>query len=166
VEKQVLYRETVPAYGIAAIFLAVAICMGFSLYYQINYGPIGSRPAPNSVYIIGAALALLFGLNFSAIRIRLTDVDAHVSYGLFGKTLAWKDVAKCERDDRSMVRYGGWGIRLGFIHGKPVTVYNTFFGSRVAFLTKGRKPRGLVVTTRNPEELMRVSNQLIGMQRS
>ena len=164
-EKQILYRETVPSYFIMALFLVIAVWMGFNLYYQINYGPIGSRPAPNTSYIIGIPLALLFGINFSAIRIRLTDVDARISYGLFSKTLAWKDVATREKDTSSIVRYGGWGIRLGFIHGKPVTVYNTFGGTRVAFLTRSRKPRGMVVTTRNPEELMRVSNQLIGMQR-
>ena len=149
-----------------AIFLVIAGWMGFNLYYQINYGPIGSRPAPNIFYLIGALLALLIGLNFSAIRIRLTDVGVHVSYGVFGKTLAWKDVATCEIDTSSVVRYGGWGIRLGIIHGKMVTVYNTFGGTRVAYLTKVSKPRGIVVTTRNPEALVRLSNQLIEMRRS
>jgi hypothetical protein len=160
-EKQILYRETVPAYGMAAIFLVIACWMGFNLYYQINYGPIGSRPAPNNVYVAGIVIALLIGLNFSAIRIRLTDVDVHVAYGLFGKTLAWKHVASCGIDTQSVLRYGGWGIRLGMIRGKPVWVYNTFGGTRVAFLTRGRKPRGMVVTTRNPEELIRVANGLI-----
>jgi len=73
-------------------------------------------------------------------------------------------VASCETDTQSVLRYGGWGIRLGMIRGKPVWVYNTFGGIRVAFLAKGDKPRGMVVTTRNPEELMRVENELIGMQ--
>ena len=165
-EKRVLYRETVPCYLMMAIFIIIAFWMGFGLYYQINHGPIGSKPAPNMFYIVGASLALLIGLNFSAIRIRLTDADIRVSYGLFSKTLSWRNVGKCEIDDRSVVRYGGWGIRMGIIHGKPVVVYNTFGGTRVAFLTGARKPQGLVVTTRNPEELMRVSHPLIGMQRS
>lgn len=165
-EKQILYHETVPAYFMMAVFLAVAAWMGFNLYHQINYGPIGSKPAPNIVYIIGVAFPLLIGLNFSAIQIRVTNVDIRVSYGLISKTLAWKDVTTCEIDDRSTVRYGGWGIRLGFINGKPVTVYNTLGGTRVAFLTEGGKPRGLVVTTRHPEALMRVSRQLVEMQRS
>ena len=164
-EKQILYRETVPAYFMAVLFWVIACWMGFNLYHQINYGPVGSRPAPNSFYAVGIIIAILIGLNFGAIRIRLTDVDVHVSYGVFGKTLAWKDIASCEIDTSSVIRYGGWGIRLGFIQGKPVTVYNTFRGTRVAFLNKGSKPRGLVVTTRNPEELMRVANELIGMQR-
>jgi hypothetical protein len=164
-EKQILYRETVPAFFMAVLFLVIACWMGFTLYRQINYGPIGSRPAPDSFYVVGIIFALLIGLNFSAIRIRLTDIDVHVSYGVFGKTLAWKDVATCEIDTSSVVRYGGWGVRLGFIHGKAVTVYNTFGGTRVAFLTKGSKPRGLVVTTRNPDELMRVANELIAIHR-
>ena len=164
-EKQILYRETVPVYGMIAIFSVVAGWMAFSLYYQLNYGPFGSRPAPNNVYIAGVIFALLIGLNFSAIRIRLTDVDVRVSYGLFGKTLAWHDVASCEIDSGAALRYGGWGIRLGIIHGKKVWVCNTFGGTRVAFLTKGSKPSGSVVSTRNPDELMRISNELIGMQR-
>ena len=164
-EKQILYRETVPVYFIAVLFLVIACWMGFNLYHQINYGPVGSRPAPNSFYVAGIILAFLTGLNFSAIRIRLTDVDVHVSYGVFGKTLAWKDVSACEIDTSSVVRYSGWGIRLGIIHGKPVTVCNTFGGTRVAFFTRGDKPRGMVVTSRNSEELMRVSNELISMNR-
>jgi len=163
-EKQVMYRETVPAYAIAAIFLGIAIWMGLSLYHQLDYGPIGPRPAPDNFYAAGIIFALLVGLNFSAIRIRLTNVDIRVSYGLFHKTLAWRDVASCEIDRGSVWRYGGWGIRLGIIHGKKVWVYNTFGGTRVAFLTKSGKPFGLVVSTRNPEELMRASNQLIEMQ--
>ncbi len=55
-EKQIIYRETVPAYFMAMIFLAIACWMGFSLYYQINYGPIGSRPAPNNFYVMGLSL--------------------------------------------------------------------------------------------------------------
>ena len=165
-EKQIFYRETVPAYFMAVIFLAIACLMGFALYHQINFGPVGVKPAPNSFYVVGIILALLIGLNFSAIRIRLTHDDVHVAYGVFGKTLAWRNVAKCEIDTSSVVRYGGWGIRLGFIHGKPVSVYNTFGGTRVAFLAKGSKPRGLVVATRNPDELMRIANELIGMHRT
>lgn len=117
--KQIIYQEFVPAHFMVAIFSIIARCMGFNLYYQINYGPIGSRPAPNIFYAIGAPLAVLFGLNFSAIRIRLTAVDVHVSFDLFGKTLAWKDAATCEIGTSSVVRYGGWGVRFGIIHGKP-----------------------------------------------
>jgi len=113
---------------------------------------------------IGIILALLIGINFSAIRIQLTADDVHVSYGVFGKTLAWKDVATCEVDTRLGARYDRWGIRFGIIHDKPVTVYNTFGGTRVAFLAKGNKPRGMAVTSRNPEKLMRIANELIGMQ--
>ncbi len=162
-KKRILYRETVPAYGMILIFLAIAFWMGFNLYYQINHGPISSRPAPNTVYVVGAVFALLIGLNFSAIRIRLTDVDVRVSYGLFSKTLAWRAVASCEIDSGSALRYGGWGIRLGSIRGKRVWVYNTFRGARVAFLTGDGKSSGMVVTTRNPEGLMRVSIERISV---
>jgi hypothetical protein len=164
--KQIFYRETVPDYFMAVIFLAMACWMGFTLYHQINYGPVGTKPAPNSFYVIGIILALLIGLNFSAIRIRLTAEDVHVSYGAFGKTLVWTDVATCEIDTRLGARYDRWGIRFGIIHDKPVTVYNTFGGTRVAFLAKGNKPRGMAVTTRNPEELKRIANELIGMHRT
>lgn len=164
-EKQVFYQETVPAYGMIAIFLAVAGWMAFSLHYQLNHGPLGSNPAPNAAYAAGIAFVVLIGLNFSAIRIRLTDVDVRASYGVFSKTLSWKEIETCEKDSSPALRYGGWGIRMGILNGKPVTVYNTFGGTRVAFLTRGSKPRGLVVSTRNPEELMRISDQLIRMQR-
>jgi len=163
--KQIFYRETVPAYFLSVIFLAIACWMGVTLYQQINYGPVGAKPAPSSFYVVGMILALLIGLNFSAIRIRLTHDDVHVSYGVFGKTLAWTDVATCEIDSRLGARYDRWAIRFGVINGHPVIVYNTFGGTRVAFLAKGSKPRGMVVATRNPHELIRVANELISMNR-
>jgi hypothetical protein len=160
-EKHIVYRETVPAYAIAAIFLIIAFLMAFSLYHQRSSGPIGLKSAPDNINIAGAVFALLVGLNFSAIRIQLTDVDMRISYGLFSKRLFWHEVASCEIDRGSALRYGGWGIRLGSIGGKKVWVYNTFGGTRVAFLTRSSEPSGMVVTTCNPEELMRVSNQQI-----
>ena len=148
-----------------AIFLIVVLGMGVALYYQLHYGPVGTSPASNGSLFVIMALSILIGINFSAIRIHLTDIDVRVSYGLFGKTLAWRDVASCEIDTSSVLRYGGWGIRLGMIQGKAVWVYNTFGGKRVAFLTKANKPKGMVVTTQNSEELIRISNQLIGMKK-
>jgi hypothetical protein len=162
-EKRIIYSETVPTFAIMAIVLAIALLPAFMLYYQIHYGAFGSKPAPNFVLACMASLFLLIGINFSAIRIQLTNVDVRVSYGVFGKTLHWKDIASCEADDQSALRYGGWGIRFGMIRGKRVLVFNTFGGERAAFLTKLEKSRGLVASTRNRGELMRISQEQIAI---
>jgi hypothetical protein len=163
-EKRIIYSETVPTFAIMAIVLAVALLLAFMLYYQISDGPFGSRPAPNSVLAGMASLFLLIGINFSAIRIQLTDVDVRVSYGVFRKTLPWKEIASCEADDQSALRYGGWGVRFGMIRRKKVLVFNTFGSKRAAFLTELEKSRGLVVSTRNRDELMRIAKQQIAMK--
>lgn len=160
-EKRVLYSETVPAYALTVILLSITLLMACMLFYQIYHGPIGARPAPNSFLACLAIFFLLVGMNFHAIRIRLTDVEVRVSYGIFRRTLAWKDIASCEADDQSALRYGGWGIRFGILRGKKVMVFNTFGGKRVAFFAKSAKSRGLAASTRNRDELMRIANQQI-----
>jgi hypothetical protein len=165
-EKRILYSETVPTCAIMAILLAIALLQAFMLYYQINYGPFGSKPAPNSILAGMASLFLLIGINCNAIRIHLTDVDVRVSYGVFHKSLLWKDIASCEADDRSALRYGGWGVRFGMVCGNKVLVFNTFGGKRAAFLTKLEKSRGLVASTRNRDELMRIAKQQIAIHNS
>jgi hypothetical protein len=165
-EKRILYSETVPCYAMMAIFFMITLVQALMLFYQINYGPLGSKPAPNSILASLALLFLLIGINFSAIRIRLTDVDVRVSYGVFRKTLPWKEIGACEADDQSAMRYGGWGVRFGMVRGGKVLVFNTFGGKRVAFLPKAKTSRGLVASTRNRDELMRVAKQQIDMQAS
>jgi hypothetical protein len=162
-EKRILYSERVPTFAIMAILFAVALLQAFILYYQIQFGPFGSRPAPNYVLALTILFFLLIGINFSAIRIQLTDVDVRVSYGVFHKTLRWEEIASCEADDQSALRYGGWGVRFGMIRGKKVLVFNTFGGRRAAFITKLEKSRGLVSSTRNRDELMRIAKQMIAM---
>jgi hypothetical protein len=162
-EKRILYSETIPTYAIMTMLYAVALLLVYMLYYQISYGPFGSKPAPNFTLACMALLFLLIGINCNAIRIHLTEVDVRVSYGVFHKTLLWKDISSCEADDQSALRYGGWGVRFGMIRGKKVLVFNTFGGKRAAFLTKLEKSRGLAVSTRNRDELMRISKRLIAM---
>jgi hypothetical protein len=159
--KQILYRETMPAHAMAILLIAVAFSTGFAFYYQVTYGPIGSRPAPNIIYAGLTIFFLLIGINFSAIRIYLTNADAHVSFGLFGKTLAWKDIASCEADSTNVLRYGGWGVRLGVFQRKKVWGYNTFGGKRVALIPKDIKLFGILFSTRNSEEVLRIAKKQI-----
>ena len=70
----------------------------------------------------------------------------------------WAAVA-CEADEEDS--FYGWGIRLGRYKHHWVWVYNVIGGPRVVFLNGRRKPKGLIVSTAHPDEVISISNTRI-----
>ncbi len=152
----VLYREERKSLGITIILAVVTLAVAAFFFAQLAYGPLGSRPAPNWILGILTLLFLLAAINFRKITLVLTDSGMKVNYGVFGASLRWEDITHCGKDEKNYF-YGGWGIRLGRYEGHWVTVYNVIGGSRVVFLTGKNKPKGLIVSTLNPEEIARIA---------
>lgn len=157
---EMLYKENRISIGLILILGGVSVAAGACFFVQLAHGPIGSRPAPT--WLLGAfALAFfLLTLNFSYIRIQMTAGGVFVHYGVFGKHLPWTAVTVCEEDTLNAVY--GWGIRFGKYKGQWVWIYNVIGGDRVAFLTRGNSPRGLIVSTARPAEVIRMACQMIG----
>lgn len=156
---KVHHSETTFSLGICLILSLVTIVMAIMLTVQLVDGPLGSKPAPDWVLILLTAVFCALTLNFSFIRLSLTDAGVTVRYGIFKKSLAWKDVRACLEDNEA--HFVGWGIRYGRFQSRPVWIFNVIGGPRVAFVTESTKPAGLIVSTRNPALLVQTAAGLI-----
>ena len=86
-QDNVIYKENRASTGIFIILLMFTMIMIFFLGYQLMYGPIGSKPAPDWILALFVVFFLLTTLNFSHLRIKLTDDFIRVNYGLIGTKL-------------------------------------------------------------------------------
>jgi hypothetical protein len=160
-ERKILYRETISSRAIGIFTFFVAFLWVLLALRQPTRGPVDPKPAvPAIFFAILAIVTCVVGIVFNRTRIQLTDSDISISWLWFRKTLAWKDISACEIDTMpAFIR--GWGVGLGTHDGKIVWVYGTFGGKRVAFVTKDNIPRGMLVSTRNPEILMQLAKERI-----
>lgn len=157
-----IYREKRASTGIFLLLLFVTIVMIAYFLVQLIYGPVGSDPAP-TFFLAGFALFfILLTINFRYISIKLTDEYIKVSYGIFSKTLNWVDVVDCEEDEKN--HFYGWGIRFGRYKKQWVWVYNVIGGPRIVFLTGKKNPRGLIVSTKNPQEILNIAKERLAVK--
>ncbi len=112
--------------------------------------------------VVGGAFAPLIGLPFVALlwllflylRVSVTSDALHVQLGLFGPTIAIADIVEATVAKYDVLKYGGWGIRLG-LDGSVAYSVPGYGGQglRVRF-NKGGRERVVFVTSPNPEELI------------
>jgi hypothetical protein len=157
-----IYEERIFSKWSIIVLATVTIALLFVLVYQLLVGPIGTRPAPNWVLLTMFLLFLAITVNFATLTIKVTPQHISVGYGIIKHVMAWENVADCYPDMASIVRYGGWGIRLGRVGGRWRLVYNVVGGPRVVLLLKEGKFKEFVFSTRDAEEVARVIKQRMG----
>lgn len=158
----IIYEERVFSKWSAIVLATVTIALLFVLVYQLLVGPIGTHPAPNWVFLTLFLLFLAIMANFVTLNIKVTPQQIYVGYGIIKHIIAWENIADCYPDTASIVRYGGWGIRLARIGGKWRLVYNVIGSPRVVLLLKEGKFQEFVFSTRDAEEVVRIVKQRIG----
>lgn len=160
-EAEKIYEEKIFSKGITIILAFITFVFLFLLYYQIFVKPIGNKPAPDLFYLIMFLIFLGIALNFSKLTITITQNFILVRYGILKKKIPFEDVENCNLDERSNIRYGGFGIRIARVRGKWVLVYNLLKCSRVVLkLRKGRFGE-FVFSTKNADEVMMIIRQQI-----
>lgn len=157
-----IYEEKMLLKFQTGILTIVTASLLFVLVYQILIGPIGTRPAPNWFYLLLFLLFLGVTINFSRLTVRISSQSIDVGYGVFKHKIRWEDVEDCYLDEASMIRYGGWGIRIGRVEGKWRLVYNVIGCSRVVLSLKSGRFREFVFSTKKPEEVINLVKQQIG----
>jgi len=156
-----IYEEKIFSKWITVILVSITVGLLFVLVYQILVEPIGTRPAPIWFLLIMFLLFLGVTINFSRMIIRMTHRSLLVGYGIFKRTIPWENIEDCYPDESSVIRYGGWGIRVGRVKGKWILVYNTIGNPRVMLLLKKGRFKEFVFSTKNPEEVMKVVRQQV-----
>lgn len=157
-----IYEEKIFSKWSTVIMVAFTVFLLYALIYQILVEPIGARPAPNWFSLFMFLLFLGITINFSRLIIRMTHRSLFVDYGIFKHTIHWENIEDCYPDEASVIRYGGWGIRIGRVKGKWRQVYNVIGGPRVVLLLKKGRFKEFVFSTKNPEEVMKVVKERIG----
>ena len=158
-EPEPLYQERRRSWGITFILGASTLLLTAVLIAQCVYGPLGTKPAPTWFLATLVGLFALLTLIFRQITLTLIEDKVEVRYGIFSTARRWEHLIACEEDEQNA--FYGWGIRFGRYKHNWVWVYNVMGGPRVAFLTGKRKPKGLIVSTTNPGDVIRIANAQI-----
>jgi hypothetical protein len=144
---EVIYNEDYEAHPLFHFFFAAAIV----LLTYLSICPFTLRlPRSSQALTILADLAVIFlYLNLRTLRIRLTDRELRVAFGVIGTSVPLSDVLLVEAEKPSFWRYGGFGIRWGW-DGSVGYLMN--YGEAIRVIR--RRGRAIVFSTRNPEALI------------
>jgi hypothetical protein len=76
----------------------------------------GTAVAAQGLALIWAPIVLLLGLafvwlNFMALRVVVTPKTVYIQYGMLGPRIPIESITRCEADEYSIWKYGGYGIR-------------------------------------------------------
>jgi len=132
------------------------------LIRQLVTDPLGTDPVPNSLLIGMILLFLVIGVNFAALTIRVTIHGISVGYGIIRHHIPWGKVVGCRLDEASAIRYGGWGIRMGWVGGKRRLVYNIIGAPRVVVEKRLGTYQEFVFSTMKREAVMKAINEGLG----
>jgi hypothetical protein len=121
--------------------------------------------ADHALWALLVALPMLAftTLLFSHLRVNLTDRELHVQYGLFGPKVALSQLLSCEAKEYSMMRFGGFGIKIA---SDGTWAYSVPGADRCVEFTyrdaKG-KVRRVAVTSHEADALAAAINQARGV---
>lgn len=147
---ELLYGEDYDAHPLFHVFFAAIIV----LVTYLSLSPFTSRlPRGVQVLLIFVDLLLIF-LYFSlrTLRIRVTDRELHIGFGVIGTSVPLSEVLLVEPHKPSFWRYGGGlGIRWGW-DGSVGYLMN--YGDAVRVVR--HRGRAFVFSTRSPTEVIAV----------
>jgi hypothetical protein len=144
-----LYSEDYHAHTLFHVFFAAVIV----LIAYLSMSPFNARlPREAQALLILVVLLLVF-LYFSlkTLRIRVTERELSVSFGVIGTSIPLSEVLHVEAEKPSFWRYGGMGIRWGW-DGSVGYLMN--YGDAVR-VTR-RRGRAILFSTRSPDEVVAV----------
>jgi hypothetical protein len=160
--ERIIYEEKIYSKWNILIMSIVVLVLSAALAWQLAVGPLGARPASNWFFVGMVLFFLAIGINFATLTIRVDTRGITVGYGVIRHHIPWGDISGCRPDEASAVRYGGWGIRLGWVNGKKRLVYNILGSPRVVVEKRDRSSTEFVFSTRNPEGVIKAIREGIG----
>jgi hypothetical protein len=152
VSKELLYEEKQKTYlFFYAIILMVIIIEAMSIVVQLLLSKnfISALPSLGISTLLLAAFTFVL-LNFFTMKLRITEDDLIVSYGLFKLTIKRSDILTCEPSTFSWKTYLGWGIRPGL----DGTVAWTAKGNKGIRLET--KSRAYIISTGHAEKVCKI----------
>lgn len=148
------YEETVFSKWMSMMLGSITTIFFLIGIYDIFFGWNWSEPLPSWFWLGMSLFMLAITINFLKLNIKIDSESLKVGYGIFRKKISWERVEDCHIDERSALRYGGWGDRFTRVDGKWRSVYNVIGSPRVVVSLKNGLIREFAFSTRNPEEAM------------
>jgi hypothetical protein len=145
-----IYEEHIFCKGIALALGLVTVGM---LVMTIRQW-LALSPSADPVWLNPALFVffLLLTLNFARLNVVITDEQATIGFGVIRSHTMWRDVVDCYPDETSVLRYGGWGIRIGCHRGKWRLVFNDIGAPRVVLLRRNNSIPEVIFSTHRPEQ--------------
>lgn len=146
---ELLYGEDYEAHLLFHVFFAAVIV----LLTYLSMSPFNARlPRSSQALLIFADLLIIFlYLNLRTLRIRVTESQLRLAFGIIGTSVPLSDILLVETEKPSFWRYGGLGIRWGW-DGSVGYVMN--YGEAVRVIR--RRGRAILFSTRFPTEVVAV----------
>jgi hypothetical protein len=148
------YTEKIFSKWMALTLGLVTSVFAFLGVYDIVVGWGWTEPLPVWFWPLMAVILFVITINFLRLTIKIDSEGLTVGYGLYKSNISWDEIDDCYLDETSSFWYGGWGLRIARIGGKWRTVYNSVGGPRVVISLKDGWIEEVVISTRNPDEVM------------
>lgn len=159
-QSDVLYEEKIFQKGLTTLLTVITFIFLVLSIYLAFFESLGNQV----LIVIFFAMFLLFvfvTITFNTLDIKITSEFIRVSYGIIKRQISWERVEDCYLDEASVIRYGGWGIRIGKFREKWRLVYNVVGSPRVVLLLKEGRFREFVFSTKNPDEVIELVKERI-----
>ncbi len=151
-----LYQERIQSRWTTLLFiLLAAIFLGLASW---RYSAVGIRFIPGLFLFLGLVF-IFYVFNYRVLEISISDQLLKLRFGLVRWQINMENIREAELDDSpALIRYGGAGVHFAFARGEYRAFYNFLEFSRInlRFKKKVGPVQGLVITTRQPEQLLKI----------
>lgn len=162
-----IYSEIVPFKFIKyVVYLEGGIGLVFLIMYIMQLtGNMGVDDELSSVFFLIMAIIMLFVAAFTAsfrkLKIGITPDLLRASFGFTKFEVPFSSVSKVYVDEKSSLRYGGWGVKMRKYKEGWVLAYATIGHKRVVLELEKHKCKKFIFSTAHPEEVVNVVKQRI-----
>lgn len=156
-----LYFEKISSLRTEGLFLVLMIISLLLLIWRVNTIRWDFFAAAFLFFFI---LFLFYSLNYRTLVIELTSKSLKLKFGIFTWTIPMENIEECRLDEIPLfMRMGGAGIHFMMIRKRYRASFNFLEYPRIviSFKRKVGPVRDISFSTRNPDEVLRLIQDLV-----
>ncbi|MBA7710471.1 hypothetical protein ES703_119414 [subsurface metagenome] len=160
-----IYSEVVPFNFIKyIIFIEGGAGVAFLVLYIMQLtGSLNIEDDLPAVFFLIMAIIMLavaaFLFSLTKLRVSITSDSLRASFGFIKFEVPLNGIEAVYTDEKSSLKYGGWGVRLWKQKEGWVLAYTTIGYKRVVLELKGNKYKKFIFSTAHPEEVINIIQQ-------
>ncbi len=160
-----IYNEVIPFNFIKyIIFVEGGVGVAFLVLYIMQLtGSLNIEDDLPAVFFLIMAIIMLavavFLFSLTKLRVSITSDSLRASFGFIKFKVSLAAVAAVYIDEKSSLKYGGWGVRIWKQKEGLVLAYTTIGYKRVVLELKEHKYKKFVFSTAHPEEVINTIQQ-------